>query len=104
MPVIQKIIRIEKLNQADIHELEKILWKELGTQDEYKRYIEKNKLQFGESVGAFIRAQVGVDRRIALERFSEFLSSHALNTMQEEYLKTIIAYVCKMEILLLKQL
>lgn len=95
LPVIQKIIRIEKLNQADIHELEKILWKELGTQDEYKRYIEKNKLQFGESVGAFIRAQVGVDRRIALERFSEFLSSHALNTMQEEYLKTIIAYVCK---------
>lgn len=95
LPVIQKIIRIEKLNQTDINELEKILWKELGTQDEYRRYIEKNKLQFGESVGAFIRAQVGVDRRIALERFSEFLSSHALNTMQEEYLKTIIAYVCK---------
>lgn len=94
LPVIQKIVNIEQLDNADIEELERILWTELGTYEEYKRYIENHNLLCGESVGAFIRAQVGVDRKIAVERFSEFLSSHTLNTMQEEYLKTIIAYVC----------
>ena len=49
----------------------------------------------GDSVGAFIRAQIGVDRVVAVERFSHFLSGASLNTMQEEYLKTIITYVCE---------
>lgn len=95
LPVIQKIVNIEQLNNSDIEELERILWQELGTHEEYKRYIEDHNLLCGESVGAFIRAQVGVDRKVAMERFSEFLSSHVLNTTQEEYLKTIISYVCK---------
>lgn len=95
LPVIQKIIRIEQLDHSDIKALEQILWKELGTQEEYRRYIESHKLSYGESVGAFIRAQVGVDRKIAMERFSKFLNTHILNTRQEEYLKTIITYVCK---------
>lgn len=95
LPVIQKIIRIEQLDHSDIKALEQILWKELGTQEEYRRYIESHKLSCGESVGAFIRAQVGVDRKIAMEQFSKFLNTHILNTRQEEYLKTIITYVCK---------
>lgn len=95
LPVIQKIVNIEQLDNSDIEELERILWQELGTHEEYKCYIEDHNLLCGESVGAFIRAQVGVDRKVAMERFSEFLSSHVLNTKQEEYLKTIISYVCK---------
>lgn len=95
LPVIQKIVKIEQLDNSDIEELERILWQELGTREEYRRYIENHNLLCGESVGAFIRAQVGVDRKVAMERFSEFLSSYVLNTTQEEYLKTIISYVCK---------
>ena len=36
-----------------------------------------------------------MDRRIAMESFSKFLSDANLNSMQEEYLKTIITYVCE---------
>jgi type I restriction enzyme R subunit len=38
---------------------------------------------------------VGVDRREALNRFSEFLSDNALNSEQEEFLNTIVQYVCE---------
>jgi hypothetical protein len=48
----------------------------------------------GDSVGAFIRSQIGVDRHIAMERFSHFLSDATLNSLQEEYIKSIITYVC----------
>ena len=49
----------------------------------------------GDSVAAFIRSQIGVDRIVAVDRFSKFLSGANLNSMQEEYLKTIITYVCE---------
>ena len=49
----------------------------------------------GDRVAAFIRAQIGVDRVVALEKFSQFLSNNVLNSTQEEYIKTIITYVCE---------
>lgn len=49
----------------------------------------------GDKVAAFIRAQIGVDRTLAVEKFSEFISDNNLNSTQEEYLKTIISYVCE---------
>lgn len=95
LPAIQKIVRMEKLTEADIRELEKICWKELGTKEDYEKFISKSKMICGDSVGAFIRSQIGVDRHIAMERFSQFLSGTALNSLQEEYIKSIIIYVCK---------
>ena len=95
LPVLQKIFKMEKLEQKDIVELERICWKELGTKEEYQKYIERGQMICGDSVAAFIRAQIGVDRRIALEKFSEFLSDNVLNSTQEEYIKTIITYVCE---------
>lgn len=95
IPVIQKIIRLEQLTQKDIQELEKVFWKELGTKEEYRQFVEKGRMLCGDSIAAFIRSQVGIDRNIALQKFSEFLSGHVLSSAQEEYLKTIITYVCK---------
>ena len=95
LPVLDKIFKMEKLEVNDIEELERILWEELGTKEEYLRYVEKGNMICGDSVGAFIRAQIGVDRVVAVERFGKFLSGASLNTMQEEYLKTIITYVCE---------
>ncbi|MBQ2243723.1 MAG: DEAD/DEAH box helicase family protein [Bacteroidales bacterium] len=95
LPVLQKIFKMEKLEHSDIIELERICWKELGTKEEYQKYIERGQMICGDSVAAFIRAQIGVDRRIALEKFSEFLSDNVLNSTQEEYIKTIITYVCE---------
>ena len=94
LPVIQKIVKMEKLSFEDICELEKICWKELGTREDYEKFIAKSKMICGDSVGAFIRSQIGVDRHVAMQRFSQFLSDTTLNSLQEEYIKSIITYVC----------
>ena len=94
LPVIQKIVYMEKLSFDDICELEKICWKELGTKEDYEKFIAKSNMICGDSVGAFIRSQIGVDRHVAMERFSQFLSDTTLNSLQEEYIKSIITYVC----------
>ena len=94
LPVIQKIVNMEKLTSADIGELEKICWKELGTKEDYENFIAKSNMICGDSVGAFIRSQIGVDRHVAMQRFSQFLSDTTLNSLQEEYIKSIITYVC----------
>lgn len=95
LPVIRKIVGVEQLEHRDIAELERIFWKELGTKEEYQRYVQSGKMLCGDHVAAFIRAQVGVDRGVALQKFSDYLSNHTLNSMQEEYLKTIVTYVCQ---------
>lgn len=89
--VLQKIKNIEPITKTDILELEKILWKELGTKDEYERNT-KNSVAGG-NVAAFIRSVIHVDRKVAEQRFSQFLSDVQLNSEQQEYLKTIINYV-----------
>ena len=75
--------------------MERVLWKELGTKEDYDKYVAKGNRLYGGSVAAFIRSQVGIDRTVAVQKFSEFLSGHVLNTEQEEYLKAIITYVCQ---------
>ncbi len=94
-PVIKKIKNIEQLTREDIAELERVMWEELGTKQDYIRYVSEHDMICGDSVAAFIRAQVGVDRRVAVRRFSEFLSSHVLNADQEDYLRSIVDYVCQ---------
>lgn len=91
--ILQKIIHIEKLEKKDILELENILWKELGTKEDYDKYT--NNVFVGGNVAVFIRSIVGIDRKIAVDKFSQFLSDNTLNSQQQEYLKTIINYVCE---------
>lgn len=95
LPVLQKILHIEQLTRDDIVELERICWRELGTREEYDAYVAKGRMLCGDKVAAFIRAQIGVDRVVAVRRYAEFLAANTLNAMQEEYLKTIITYVCE---------
>ncbi|MCQ2256707.1 MAG: DEAD/DEAH box helicase family protein [Bacteroidaceae bacterium] len=95
LPVIQKIFNLEKLSGNEIIELERICWRELGTKEEYDKYVEKGHLLYGDCVAIFIRSMIGVDRIVALQMFSKFLSDNTLNSMQEEYIKTIISYVCE---------
>lgn len=90
---LQKILRIEKLEHKDVLELESLLWKELGTKADYDKFV-KNKFAGG-NVAVFIRSVVGVDRGIAVEKFSQFISDNELNSQQQEYVKTIINYVCE---------
>ena len=48
----------------------------------------------GASVGAFIRSLIGIDRKEAVKKFGEFISGVELNADQEEFLGTILNYVC----------
>ena len=93
LPVLQKILNIEPLTEADIKELERIFWSELGTKEEYRRYTQD--MVCGDFVAAFIRSIIGVDRSVALKMFTQFIGDNELNSQQEEYLKTIINYVCE---------
>lgn len=95
LAVIQKIFRLEQLSSEDIKQLEEICWKELGTKEEYEDYISKGELLCGDKVAIFIRSIIGIDRKIAKERFSKFLSDNVLNSLQEEYINQIIGYVCE---------
>ena len=49
----------------------------------------------GNNVAVFIRSMVGVDRNNAVRRFSEFISGNDLTAEQEDFLLTIISYVCE---------
>lgn len=93
LPVLKKIYDMEQLTAEDIVELERILWKELGSKEDYDRYTKG--MACGSNVAIFIRSMVGVDRKNAVRRFSEFISGHELNAEQEDFLMTIITYVCE---------
>ena len=93
LPVLQKILNIEQLTTFDINELERIMWSELGTKEEYDNYTRN--MICGDYVAVFIRSIIGIDRAVALKMFSQFIGENDLNSEQEEYLKTIINYVCE---------
>ena len=93
LPVLKKIYNLEQLSVEDIDELERILWQELGSKEDYAKHTQQ--MQFGGNVAAFIRSLIGVDRREALDKFSDFLSDSTLNSEQEEFLNTIVQYVCE---------
>lgn len=93
LPVLQKIYDMEQLTTADFTELERILWQELGSKDDYDKFT--HGMPCGGNVAMFVRSLVGVDRKNAVRRFSEFISGNELNAEQEDFLNTIIAYVCE---------
>ena len=93
LPVLDKIYSMDQLTNADVRELEHILWEELGDKEDYDRYTKG--MPCGANVAIFIRSIIGVNRKEAIERFSTFLSGAQLNAEQEEFLATIISYVCE---------
>ena len=93
LPVLQKIYNLEQLTIDDITELERILWNELGSKEDYATYTQA--MPCGGNVAAFIRSLIGVDRQEALTKFSEFLTDSELNSEQEDFLNTIVQYVCE---------
>ena len=93
LPVLDKIYGIEQLTADDVKELERILWSELGNKDDYDKYTAG--MPCGANVAMFIRSIIGVDRKEAVAKFATFISGSQLNYEQEEFLMTIISYVCE---------
>ncbi len=92
--MLEKIHNMQQLTPDDILSLERICWKELGTKEEYQNYVGRGGLVCGDSVAAFVRSIVGVDREKALELYSKYLNDSPLNSEQEEYVKCVLDYVC----------
>ena len=92
--VFQKIYNMEQLTIMDVHELERIMWEELGTKEQYEDYCRREKKIYGGNVAALIRSICKIDRTKAHRKFYEFIRSEQLSSLQEEYLNSIINYVC----------
>jgi type I restriction enzyme R subunit len=91
--ILQKIYHLETLQERDIRELEHIFWQELGSQEEYQQ--QAINIPFGTNIAAFIRTIIGIDQEEAMKKYRELAHNADLTRMQEEYLRTIIRYVCQ---------
>ncbi len=94
-PVLQKIYNLEYLTSQDIDELEHILWQELGSKEDYERYLSHEQMTADIPVAAFIRKLVGLDRQKAIQLFSDYISANSLTAEQEEFINNILNYVCQ---------
>ena len=82
-----KLRRNKKLNASDMKELERILWNELGTREDYKK-------EYGDTpVGHLVRRIVGMDKEAVNEAFSQFLSEEKLNINQIRFVRLMIDYI-----------
>lgn len=86
---IFKLKTNKQLTKQDFAELEKILWGDLGTKDDYLK-------EFGDTpLSILVRQVVGLDQKAANEAFSEFLSNQTLAARQIRFVKVIIDYIVK---------
>ncbi|PLR82616.1 DEAD/DEAH box helicase [Bacillus canaveralius] len=86
---IFKLNHNKPLTAQDVDTLENILWKELGTKEDYEK-------DFGETpITKLVRQIVGLDPQAANAAFSEFLSEERLNVTQIRFVKLIVDYVVK---------
>ena len=85
--VITKLKKNKPMTQDDIKTLEKILWSDLGTKDEYEA-------EYGDKpLGEFVREIVGLDMNAAKEAFSEYLNEANLDSRQIYFVNQIVEYI-----------
>ncbi|WP_270577276.1 DEAD/DEAH box helicase family protein [Caldifermentibacillus hisashii] len=86
---IYKLNHNKPLTSQDVKILEDILWKELGTREDYEK-------DYGDTpITKLVRQIVGLDPQAANAAFSEFLSEERLNLNQIRFVKHIVDYVIK---------
>ena len=84
---IAKLKTNRPLTETDINSLEQILWKEIGTKDDYEK-------EYGHKpLGEFVREIVGLDMNAAKEAFSEFLNDTNLDSRQIYFVNQIVEYI-----------
>ena len=86
-PVVAKLYENVPLNPDDVAELERLLWTELGTKQDYqKEYGDKE-------LGALVREIVGLDQHAAQEAFAKFLNDATLNSGQIYFINAIVKHI-----------
>ena len=85
--VIAKLRTNQPLTHLDVESLEEILWKEIGTKEDYEQ-------EYGQKpLGEFVRSIVGLDMNAAKEAFSEFLDNTSLDSRQIYFVNQIVEYI-----------
>lgn len=85
--VIAKLKNNKPLSESDVGALEKILWSEIGSKEDYEREYGKKPL------GEFVREIVGLDMNAAKEAFGEFLNNTSLDSRQIYFVNQIVEYI-----------
>lgn len=84
---IAKLKTNQPLTSTDIESLEEILWREVGTKQDYE-------YEFGaKPLGEFVREIVGLDMNAAKEAFSEYLTDTSLDNRQIYFVNQIVEYI-----------
>ncbi|MCI8723972.1 MAG: DEAD/DEAH box helicase family protein [Ruminococcus sp.] len=84
---VYKLRRNKRLTAEEFAELERILWEELGTKEEYQK-------EYGETpVGRLVRKIVGVDREVVNAAFSAFMGEEKLNLNQMRFVRLMMDYI-----------
>ena len=87
--VIAKLKSNVPLNSDDVAALEKILWSEVGTKEDYEAEIGSKPL------GEFVREIVGLDMKAAKEAFSVYLNDTSLDSRQIYFVNQIVEYIVR---------
>ena len=84
---IRKLKTNVPLSHSDVEELEKVLWSELGTREEYEQ-------EYGSKpLGELVREIVGLDMNAAKTAFSAYLESNNLDSRQIYFINQIVEYI-----------
>ena len=75
------------LTEDDVAELERILWSEVGTKQDYEREIGSVPL------GEFVRSVIGLDMTAAKAAFADYLDSTQLDSRQIYFVNQIVEYI-----------
>ena len=86
-PAIAKLRGNLPLGEADVQELEQILWSEVGTKEDYEA-------EYGQKpLGELVREIVGLDMNAAKAAFSRYLNDTNLDARQIYFVNQIVEYI-----------
>ncbi|MBR3741621.1 MAG: DEAD/DEAH box helicase family protein [Clostridia bacterium] len=85
--VIAKLKGNIPLTESDVADLQRILWSEVGTKEDYEREIGSVPL------GEFVRSIVGMDMAAAKAAFAEYLVTTQLDSRQIYFVNQIVEYI-----------
>ena len=87
--VIAKLKGNVPLTQGDVGALERILWSEVGSREDYEAEVGAKPL------GEFVREIVGLDMRAAKEAFADYLNNANLDSRQIYFVNQIVEYIVR---------
>ena len=85
--VIAKLHSNQPLTKMDVEALEEILWKEIGTKQDYEQ-------EYGaKPLGELVREIVGLDMKAAKAAFSKYLYDTGFDSRQTYFVNQIVEYI-----------